>query len=234
MYTLYQITLIILIVLLLYKIIINEFCIKTNLPNGMDDFICRHPILIFKSFYKIMNRVGLRYIKAVKNNMKIILTFTNIALSHKVEDNVENLFNSYFYIVFLKKKIVYKLTISTKEKDDLENLNLKNINIICTNIISGNNFYLLSDNVFHLAANNKYNSSDMINEETYNELINFFNIIKHSFNFINCIKNTYYRNKKDIMIANYWANEPDKEIEDAVRTDIKNMIGVDIYEHNIL
>ena len=36
------------------------------------------------------------------------------------------------------------------------------------------------------------------------------------------------------MIANYWANEPDKEIEDAVRTDIKNMIGVDIYEHNIL
>ena len=68
----------------------------------------------------------------------------------------------------------------------------------------------------------------------YNELINFFNLIKHSFNFINCIKNTYYRNKKDIMIANYWANEPDKEIEDAVRTDIKNMIGVDIYEHNIL
>ena len=203
MYTLYQITLIILIVLLLYKIIINEFCIKTNLPNGMDNFICRHPILVFKSFYKIMNRVGLRYIKAVKNNMKIILTFTNIALSHKVEDNVEN-------------------------------LNLKNVTIICTNIISGNTFYLLSDNIFHLAANNKYNSSDIINEETYNELINFFNLIKHSFNFINCIKNTYYKNKKDVMIANYWANEPDKEIEDAVRTDIKNMIGVDIYEHNIL
>ena len=39
---------------------------------------------------------------------------------------------------------------------------------------------------------------------------------------------------KDVMIANYWANGPDKEIEDAVRTDIKNMIGVDIYEHNIL
>ena len=106
MYTLYQIALIILIVLILYRIIINEFCIKANLPNGIDDFICRHPLLVFKSFYKIMNRVGLRYIKAVKNNMKIILLFRDIALSHKVEDKVENLFNSYFYIVFLKKNIV--------------------------------------------------------------------------------------------------------------------------------
>lgn len=234
MYTLYQIILVILILLILYKIIINEFCIKNNLPNGLDNFIFRHPLLVFKSFYKIMNRVGLRYVKAIRNNMKIILTFINIALSHKVEDEVDDLFNSYFYIVFLKKKIVYKLTILTKEKDDLENINLKNVTIICTNIISGNTFYLLSDSVFHLAANIKYDSSDVINEETYNELINFFNIIKHNFNFINGIKNTYYRNRRDVMVANYWANEPNEEIENVIRIDIKNMIGVDICEHNVL